>query len=117
MTAIKFEKVHFSYADDEQTEEFFADTVISFPSHNRCHYENAAIADKPKLLIIGDSYLAGYERFFINHFSEYTFIHRYNVYNQEFLEDYVDKVDPDIVIFENPERSHIIDLYQDKALP
>ncbi|MBE5746556.1 MAG: energy-coupling factor transporter ATPase [Clostridiales bacterium] len=25
MTAIKFEKVHFSYADDEQTEEFFAE--------------------------------------------------------------------------------------------
>ncbi len=101
----------------DKTAEFFRDVVISFPNHNKVHYENKQCADKPKLLIFGDSYLGGYERFFINHFSEYTYIHRYNVYNQEFFEYYVDKVNPDIVIFENPERSHMIDLYVDKHLP
>lgn len=108
----------------DTTEQFFEerDIGISYPDNVYQHFDNPACADKPKLLIFGDSYLGNgylgpYERYFINHFSEYTFIHRYNVYNQEFFEYYVDKVDPDIVIFENPERSHIIDLYQDKALP
>ena len=64
----------------------------------------------PKLLVIGDSYLDGYDPFFLNHFSEYTYIHRYNIYNQDSFEYYVSQVNPDIVIFENPERSLIIDL-------
>ncbi len=99
-----------------KTEEFFEDIIISYPNHNKCHYENPECADKPTLLIFGDSYLAGYERFFTNHFSEYTFIHRYNIYNQEYFEYYVEKIDPDIIIFENPERSHVINLFKDQKL-
>ena len=100
----------------DKTEEFFKDIIINYPEQKKCHYENPECADKPKLLIFGDSYLFEIDHLFNNHFSEYTYIHRYNIYNQEFFEYYVDVVDPDIVIFENPERSHIINLYKEKNL-
>lgn len=100
----------------DKTEEFRAQAVISYPDNYVAHYENPDCPDQPKLLIFGDSYLEGMDHFFTNHFSEYTYIHRYNVYNQEFFDYYVDLLEPDIVIFENPERSHPIDLFQDETL-
>ena len=96
--------------------DFFKDFIFPLPEQNKGHYVNDSCSGKPKLLVLGDSYLSGYERFFTNHFSEYTFIHRSNVLNQEFFEYYVDRINPDIVIFENPERCDIINLYSEKTL-
>lgn len=101
---------------EKETEGFFADVALAFPNNHFCHYRNPQCSDQPKLLIFGDSYLAGYEQFLNGHFREYTYIHRYNLCNQEFFEYYVDLVDPDIVILENPERSLIYDLNQDISL-
>lgn len=99
-----------------RTKKFKKRILISYPNNHVCRYVNPDCKDQPKLLIFGDSYLAGMEHFFINNFSEYTYIHRYNVYNQEFFEYYVDQIKPDIVIFENPERSHTIDLYKSETV-
>ena len=95
-----------------ETDRFLETAKIAYPNNYVCHYTNPECRQMPKILIFGDSYLAGLERFFINHFSEYTYIHRYNVHNQECFEYYINLVNPDIVIFENPERSMIIDLNQ-----
>lgn len=97
-------------------EEAFQDVIINYPNDYYAHYENPQCAQQPKLLIFGDSYLAGNDFFFTNSFSEYTYIHRYNVYNQEFFEYYVEQFDPDIIIYENPERSHVINLFKEQSL-
>ena len=47
-----------------QTDSFFEDLVISFPEQAFHHYKNEQYADKPKLLIFGDSYLATYLKIF-----------------------------------------------------
>ncbi len=78
---------------------------------------NPAQSDKPKLLLIHDSYMMRKEKFFTENFSEVTFIHRYNIYNQDVFEYYVRELDPDIVIYENPERSWPIDLFKEYTLP
>lgn len=100
----------------DKTEELRNNIELSFPDDYVCHYENLECEVQPKLLIFGDSYLAGYDDFFKNHFNEYTYIHRYNVLNQEAFEYYLEKIKPDIVIFENPERSHKIDLNQERQI-
>lgn len=70
-----------------------------------CRFVNPAHPELPKLLIFHDSYLNGEVRFFLEHFSEVTMIHRDNVKGPHDLEAYLDLLKPDIVIFENPERS------------
>ncbi|MBQ6947656.1 MAG: hypothetical protein IJN42_06365, partial [Clostridia bacterium] len=85
---------------------------LSSSSKYRTRYVNPAQADKPKLLVFHDSYLMNKEKFFTEHFSEVTFIHRYNCRNQEVFERYVDLLDPDMIIYENPERSMPINLYR-----
>ncbi len=75
-------------------------------------FVNPEKADKPKILVIHDSYIMKKEKFFTENFSEATFLHRYNLLNQEVFEYYVDLLDPDIIIYENPERSWQIDLHQ-----
>ena len=59
----------------------------------------------PRLLIIHDSYLTGHEQYFQDHFSMVTMIHRDNVKGPHDFEAYLNTLQPDIVIFENPERS------------
>ena len=78
---------------------------------------NPQQADMPKILFFSDSYIHGNEHFFTENFSQTTFIHRYNCLNQESFEYYVDFLDPDIIVFENPERSLPIDLYQEFEKP
>ncbi|MBQ4602334.1 MAG: hypothetical protein IJB24_05670, partial [Clostridia bacterium] len=75
------------------------------------HY-NPENADAPRLLVIHDSYLAEKEKFFCENVSELFFLHRYNIYNLEWFKYYVDLIDPDIIVYENPERSWEIDLYK-----
>lgn len=65
----------------------------------------------PKLLILHDSYLNGKEKFFFGRFSEITFIHRENLLGPHTLETYLEVLKPDIVVYENPERSFPTALY------
>ena len=44
------------------------------------------------------------EKFFMENFSEVTFIHNHNVLQSEEFEYYLKMLDPDIVVYENPER-------------
>lgn len=81
------------------------------PSYFSYHY-NPENPDAPRLLVIHDSYLAEKEKFFCENVSELFFLHRYNIHNIEWFKYYVDKIDPDIIIYENPERSWEIDLYK-----
>ncbi len=65
----------------------------------------------PKLLILHDSYLNGKEKFFFGRFSEITFIHRENLLGPHTMETYMKVLKPDIVVYENPERSFPTALY------
>lgn len=62
------------------------------------HYENPKKQKSPKLLMFRGSYMVWREKFFIDQFSESTFIHSYN--NVENYQYYIDIFKPDIVIFE-----------------
>ncbi len=89
---------------------------LKFPSDNPSYFsyhKNPENSEAPRLLIIHDSYLAEKEKFFCEKASELFFLHRYNIRNLEAFCYYVDKIDPDIIVYENPERSWQIDLYRD----
>lgn len=91
-----------------------------FPEGDKVHYfsyhHNPENKDKPRILVIHDSYLGEKEKFFTGTFSEVFFLHRYNIYNLEMFEYYTDHIKPDIIIYENPERSWPIDLYKEYTL-
>ncbi len=97
---------------DEEHELIYPGEQVHYFSY---HY-NTEKADEPRLLVIHDSYLAEKEKFFKENFSETFFLHRYNIYNLELFEYYIDTIDPDIVIYENPERSWEIDLYKEYSI-
>ena len=69
------------------------------------YFVNEAHPELPKLLILHDSYLNGEAKLFLDHFSEVALIHRDNVKGPHDFEAYLELLRPDIVIFENPERS------------
>ena len=95
----------------EQTAQFSEGLILpSSEDKYMTRFINPECADKPSILVFHDSYLKGYEKFFTNHFSEVTFIHRYNLFNLECLKYYIEKTDADIIIYENPERTWEIDL-------
>ena len=82
--------------------------------HYFSYHHNPQNTDAPKLLVIHDSYLAAMEKFFCENVSELFFIHRYNIHNIDWFKYYVDTLDPDIIVFENPERSLMqFDLYNE----
>lgn len=102
---------------ENKTEWLWDHVFFSFPNHYATHYVNAQQSDMPKILFFSDSYLGGNEKFFKENFSQAAFIHRYNCVSQDAFEYYVDILDPDIIVFENPERSLPIDLYQEFNKP
>jgi len=65
------------------------------------HHRNLEQEDKPKLLIFHGSYLITGERykFLLEHFSEVTRVHNYR--NVQKYQEYIDLLNPDIVIFES----------------
>lgn len=81
----------------------------ALPFLAKAHYARRYImeenAGKPKLLVMHDSYMIEHEKFFTENFSEITFIHRENIRPGEQYEQCLDVFDPDIVIYENPERT------------
>lgn len=96
------------------------DNEILFPKDSPSYFSrhtNPEKADAPKILVIHDSYLAEKEKFFKGNFSEVIFLHRYNIHNLDWFKYYVDLFDPDIIIYENPERSWPIDLHKETAVP
>lgn len=79
---------------------------LSFQENSvRTRYIDPEHPELPKLLVLHDSYLKGKEKFFYGHFSEITFIHRDNLPGPHTLTQYLEVLQPDIVVFENPERS------------
>lgn len=73
---------------------------------NYCtHYVDPSHPELPKLLVIHDSYLMHDEKFFLGHFSEITFLHRYNLTGPQVFRRWLEEIQPDIILFENPERS------------
>ena len=94
------------HTESEEHPEWLRQT-LRFPEKEsyRTHYVNPSHPELPKLLVIHDSYLINKECFFLDHFSEVTFIHRYNLKGPHIFEEYLELVDPDVVIYENPERS------------
>ncbi|MCR5790567.1 MAG: hypothetical protein K6G83_11830 [Lachnospiraceae bacterium] len=66
------------------------------------HYNNAECGNGHILLIFTDSYFATYSKFYVDRFSEVYFIHRQNL---DYIQYYVNLIQPDMVIFETAERS------------
>lgn len=66
-------------------------------------FKNSSANSGRKILIFGYSYLDNFEanKYFTNHFSEVTMLHIANMHN---LFDYVEELDPDILIIEAAER-------------
>lgn len=79
------------------------DTDITIdPTYNDySHFKNTAHPEYPRILVFRGSYFLGCERFFNESFSESIFVHSYhNVFNMNY---YIDRFNPDIVLFESVE--------------
>ncbi|MBQ2986150.1 MAG: hypothetical protein IJE23_01565 [Tyzzerella sp.] len=92
---------------------------LFFPNKNLVHtrYKNTLIVDKPKILVFHDSYMFDHEKFFVGNFSEVTFIHRENLFNLEVYEEYLKRISPDIVLYENPQRVFPITFNKEYVIP
>lgn len=78
------------------------------------HYINPNHPDYPKILVFRGSYFLGKEKFINESFSESIFVHSYyNIFNMEY---YIDRFDPDIVLFESVEYATINKYFPKKML-
>ena len=78
------------------------------------HYINPNHPDYPKILVFRGSYFLGKEKFMNESFSESIFVHSYyNIFNMEY---YIDRFDPDIVLFESVEYATINKYFPKKML-
>lgn len=75
------------------------------------HYENNSIKG-PKILVFRDSYLDRASKFFINYFSEATFASYSNLTSIDDYEEYIKILQPDIIIFENVERTFPLEVHE-----
>lgn len=66
------------------------------------HYVNSELSDAPKILIFHDSYLATGAKYYMGRYREVISVHNKN-YKK--LQEYVEHYQPDIVLFENVERT------------
>lgn len=81
------------------------DIVLDENYHDYSHYVNPAHPELPKILVFRGSYFLGKEKFMNESFSESVFVHSYyNIFN---LKYYVEKFNPDIVLFESVEYATI----------
>lgn len=80
-------------------------------NYSRTRYVNPQKRGLPKFLLFHDSYFPGRELLFTENFSEVTFIDRSYLLGTKELENFLNVLKPDIVVFENPER--VIDLHFD----
>lgn len=87
----------------EDTESYFSDFPMTAHEY-RFHYTNPSASSKPRILLVGDSYLgsSGSQKYYQNHCSELILMHSSNYYNIPCLISYYK---PDIVIYEVVERA------------
>lgn len=73
--------------------------------HNFTYYKNNDNKEAPRILIFAGSYFNDKEKFMTNNFSEIIKVHNYrNVVNYEY---YINIFNPDIVLFESTEYTHM----------
>ena len=90
----------------EEDKQWLKEHLTGAERGNYCtHYVDSSHPELPKLLVIHDSYLIEHEKFFEGHFSELTFLHRVNLTGPAVFERYLEDIQPDVVLYENPERS------------
>ena len=87
--------------DDSLLDEYLPDLEKDLYDHRYIDAENA---EKPKLLVLHDSYMIEHEKFFTGQFSEMTFIHYRNLSKEGVYERILAAVQPNLVIFETAER-------------
>lgn len=81
------------------------DIILDDNYRDYSHYINPAHPELPKILVFRGSYFLGKEKFMNESFSESVFVHSYyNIFN---LKYYVEKFEPDIVVFESVEYATI----------
>lgn len=81
------------------------DIILDENYRDYSHYINPAHPELPKILVFRGSYFLGKEKFMNESFSESIFVHSYyNIFN---LKYYVEKFNPDIVLFESVEYATI----------
>lgn len=81
------------------------DLIIDSTYNDYHHFINPSHPEYPKILVFRGSYFLDKEKFMNESFSESVFIHSYNnVFN---LDYYIDRFNPDIVLFESVEYATI----------
>lgn len=90
------------------------DIVLDESYKDYSHHINSSHPELPKILVFRGSYFLGKEKFMTESFSESVFIHSYhNVFNYDY---YIDKFNPDIVLFESVEYATINKYFPKKSL-
>ncbi len=81
----------------------FENVILGDMNMYHFHYKSDAPddAEKPKILIYGDSYFQTVAPFYFNHCSELLLLHSHNMVNADY---HISTYQPDIVIFEAVER-------------
>ncbi len=89
----------------ESISDFNNEIKLDSNYHNFNYYKNKFNKEGPRILIFAGSYFNDKEKFLINNFSEVIKIHNYrNVVDYEY---YINIFNPDIVLFESTEYTHM----------
>lgn len=81
------------------------DIILDETYRDYSHYINTAHTEYPKILIFRGSYFLAKEKFINESFSESIFVHSYyNIFNMKY---FIEKFNPDIVLFESVEYATI----------
>lgn len=99
--------IHYNLINDnsEMVSGFSNEIKLDENYHNFSYYINNDNKEGPKILIFAGSYFNDKEKFLINNFSEMVKIHNYrNVIDYEY---YINIFNPDIVLFESTEYTHM----------
>ncbi len=81
------------------------DIILDDNYRDYSHYINTAHPEYPKILVFRGSYFLGKEKFMNESFSESIFVHSYyNIFNFKY---FIEKFNPDIVLFESVEYATI----------
>lgn len=72
------------------------------------HYKNRAAKSEETILVFHDSFLQSNKKFFVENYKEVYLVSRQNY---EWLQYYVNVLQPDLVLYENAERAFADDLY------
>ncbi|MGG7213270.1 alginate O-acetyltransferase [Clostridium nigeriense] len=91
--------------NSKMVNDFNAELRLDENYHNFSYYKNDDNRNGPKILIFAGSYFNDKEKFLTNKFSELIKIHNYrNVIDYEY---YINIFNPDIVLFESTEYTHM----------